>query len=168
MKIALLGLALVAAALASPASAQEVIYNPGYCAQFYPNANCQNKGPGNPYTRSYQRGWQNHYAAIGPRSWRHKTLPPPSRALSALLKRTAGKKAADPAAFFVCAPRPMKMDGTSVLAVETLPPMLDCAVMVAAAYQCAAQAHPGRQALPHDLRTRPSQGHAGLHAGPAA
>jgi hypothetical protein len=23
---------------------------PGYCAFFYPNANCQNKGPGNPYT----------------------------------------------------------------------------------------------------------------------
>ena len=38
-----------------PAMAQEVIYNPGYCAQFYPNANCQNKGPGNPYTDGYQR-----------------------------------------------------------------------------------------------------------------
>jgi hypothetical protein len=47
--------AIVAAALASPAMAQQVIYNPGYCAQFYPNANCQNKGPGNPYTGSYQR-----------------------------------------------------------------------------------------------------------------
>ena len=23
---------------------------PGYCAFYYPNANCQNKGPGNPYT----------------------------------------------------------------------------------------------------------------------
>ena len=23
---------------------------PAYCAQFYPGANCQNKGPGNPYT----------------------------------------------------------------------------------------------------------------------
>jgi hypothetical protein len=33
-----------------PALAQEVISNPGYCAFFYPNANCQNKGPGNPYT----------------------------------------------------------------------------------------------------------------------
>jgi hypothetical protein len=32
------------------------------------------------------------------------------------------------------------LDGTSVLAVETLPPMLNCAVMVAAAYQCAAEA----------------------------
>jgi hypothetical protein len=47
--------AVVATALASPAMAQEVIYNPGYCAQFYPDANCQNKGPGNPYTGSYQR-----------------------------------------------------------------------------------------------------------------
>ena len=42
--------AIVASALASPATAQQVVYNPGYCAQFYPNANCQNKGPGNPYT----------------------------------------------------------------------------------------------------------------------
>jgi len=33
---------------------REVIYNPGYCAQFYPNANCQNKGPTNPYTGDYQ------------------------------------------------------------------------------------------------------------------
>ena len=47
--------AIVASALASPAMAQQVIYNPGYCAQFYPNANCQNKGPGNPYTNGYYR-----------------------------------------------------------------------------------------------------------------
>src|SRR6478672_11188586 len=47
--------AILASALASPAMAQQVIYNPGYCAQFYPNANCQNLGPGNPYTGSYQR-----------------------------------------------------------------------------------------------------------------
>jgi len=47
--------AMLASALASPAMAQQVIYNPGYCAQFYPNANCQNLGPGNPYTGSYQR-----------------------------------------------------------------------------------------------------------------
>jgi hypothetical protein len=47
--------AILTSVLASPAMAQEVIYNPGYCAQFYPNANCQNKGPGNPYTGSYQR-----------------------------------------------------------------------------------------------------------------
>ena len=47
--------AVVASALASPAMAQQVVYNPGYCAQFYPNANCQNKGPGSPYTGDYQR-----------------------------------------------------------------------------------------------------------------
>ncbi|SRR5258707_8253232 len=56
-KLGLLGAAgvILSSALASPVMAQEVIYNPGYCAQFYPNANCQNKGPGNPYTGSYQR-----------------------------------------------------------------------------------------------------------------
>jgi hypothetical protein len=73
MKVAILGAALLAAALASPAKAQEVIYNPGYCAQFYPNANCQNKGPGNPYTGNYRRGgWHNGYAWMGPRPWRHR------------------------------------------------------------------------------------------------
>jgi hypothetical protein len=54
-KLALFGaLALVSAMAATPVTAQEVIYNPGYCAQFYPNANCQNKGPNNPYTGDYQ------------------------------------------------------------------------------------------------------------------
>jgi hypothetical protein len=47
--------AILASALASPAMAQEVIYNPGKCAQYYPNANCQNYGPGNPYENRYQR-----------------------------------------------------------------------------------------------------------------
>jgi len=69
-KFGLLGAAaIVSSALVSPAMAQEVIYNPGYCAQFYPNANCQNKGPGNPYTGDYQRrtayrtggAWDRHY-----------------------------------------------------------------------------------------------------------
>jgi hypothetical protein len=65
--------AILASALASPALAQEVITNPGRCAQYYPNANCQNLGPGNPYTDRYQRqayrdqayrqngDWQNSY-----------------------------------------------------------------------------------------------------------
>ena len=50
--------AILSAAIASPALAQPVISDPGYCAQFYPNANCQNNGPGNPYNSSgyYQRG----------------------------------------------------------------------------------------------------------------
>jgi hypothetical protein len=59
--------AILASALASPAMAQQVIYNPGYCAQFYPNANCQNRGPGSPYGGSYQpqadqdRVWRDSY-----------------------------------------------------------------------------------------------------------
>ena len=70
---AILASALTAPAL-TPASAQQVIYNPGYCAQFYPNANCQNKGPGNPYTGSYQRhlAYGSQYRGhAGHRGWRH-------------------------------------------------------------------------------------------------
>jgi hypothetical protein len=59
-------LAILSSALlfifAAPAAAQHVIYNPGWCAQFYPNANCQNYGPGNPYT-SY--GWRYAYGRYG-------------------------------------------------------------------------------------------------------
>ena len=42
--------AIMSTAIATPAPAHQVISEPGYCAFFYPNANCQNKGPGNPYT----------------------------------------------------------------------------------------------------------------------
>ena len=51
MKLALIGAAAVAAAaFATPAMAQAVIEDPGYCAQFYPNAaNCQYSGPVIPY-----------------------------------------------------------------------------------------------------------------------
>ena len=46
----LLGAVAVLSSLsATPVLAQAVIQEPGYCAFFYPNANCQNKGPGNPY-----------------------------------------------------------------------------------------------------------------------
>jgi hypothetical protein len=69
MKIALIGAALIAtAALAAPASAQHVIEEPGYCAQFYPNANCQNEGPGSPYGTGYysgRNGWNGSYARMG-------------------------------------------------------------------------------------------------------
>ena len=42
---------LVAAlGVAAPALAQAVVADPGYCSQFYPNANCQTLGPGNPHT----------------------------------------------------------------------------------------------------------------------
>ena len=62
-------LLIAAAALAvitGPAMAQQVISEPGYCAFFYPNANCQNKGPGNPYTDSnYQRSVTERNAMAG-------------------------------------------------------------------------------------------------------
>jgi hypothetical protein len=68
MKIALIGGAAViaATALATPAMAQAVIYEPGYCAQFYPSANCQNYGAGNPYTSGGYWGpsWQQGYAPM--------------------------------------------------------------------------------------------------------
>jgi hypothetical protein len=75
-RFAMLGAAaaISAVTLTAPAMAQEVIYNPGYCAQFYPNANCQNKGPGNPYTGSYQRHVAYGAHDRGPgwhRGWRH-------------------------------------------------------------------------------------------------
>ena len=65
----LVAAAILASALASPAMAQQVIYNPGYCAQFYPNANCQNRGPGSPYYGgSYQRQ-VNRDQAYRDRNW---------------------------------------------------------------------------------------------------
>jgi hypothetical protein len=75
MKLAVIGAAAVAAAaFATPALAQQVIEDPGYCAQFYPNANCQNLGPGNPYTNGgyYRNNWRNSNASIAPRLHHHK------------------------------------------------------------------------------------------------
>jgi hypothetical protein len=62
---------LIGALTAGAAAAQEVISNPGKCAQYYPNANCENYGPGNPYRgpQSYQQGWRNGYA------WDRQTMP---------------------------------------------------------------------------------------------
>ena len=71
-RLAILGVIALLSALANPASAQHVISNPGWCAQFYPNANCQNYGPGNPYT-SY--GWRRGYSYWGHghhRYWGHR------------------------------------------------------------------------------------------------
>jgi len=57
-KIKLLGAAAVAATmLTSSAMAQAVVGNPGRCEAQFPNANCQNFGPGNPYTSS---GYRHH------------------------------------------------------------------------------------------------------------
>jgi hypothetical protein len=76
MKFALISAAAIAAAaFATPALAQPVVEDPGYCAQFYPNANCQNYGPGNPYTDpNYRSDWRNGNASMEyPRHRRHRT-----------------------------------------------------------------------------------------------
>ncbi|OAF14892.1 hypothetical protein AYJ54_40660 [Bradyrhizobium centrolobii] len=41
---------IFACAFAAPALSQAVVEYPGACAQFYPDANCENYGPGNPYS----------------------------------------------------------------------------------------------------------------------
>ena len=46
----LLAAAAVLSAITGPAMAQHVVYEPGFCAFYYPNANCQNNGPGNPFS----------------------------------------------------------------------------------------------------------------------
>ncbi len=59
--------AILASALASPAMAQEVIYNPGYCAQYYQNANCRNRGPGSPYIVQLPASGLSRWGLSGPR-----------------------------------------------------------------------------------------------------
>jgi hypothetical protein len=49
-KYALLGATLLASTLVSHVHAQAVVEDPGYCAEFYPNASCRNLGLGNPYS----------------------------------------------------------------------------------------------------------------------
>ena len=57
-KFALLGAAaLLTLTAAKPSIAQEAIHNPGYCAQFYPNANCQNKDRTIPTPATISAGW---------------------------------------------------------------------------------------------------------------
>jgi len=54
VRCVLMSVALLAALGSGPARAQAVVEDPGYCAQYYPNANCTNYGPGNPlYPGSY-------------------------------------------------------------------------------------------------------------------
>ena len=74
----LIGAAAILSVLGTtPVLAQQVISEPGYCAFFYPNANCQNKGPGNPYTDpNYQRG---QYATAGGYADPTVTVPPKRR-----------------------------------------------------------------------------------------
>jgi hypothetical protein len=48
IRYAVVSAALLAASFAGQAHAQAVVEDPGYCAQYYPNSNCTNYGPGNP------------------------------------------------------------------------------------------------------------------------
>jgi hypothetical protein len=67
MKSVFLQAALIFGVLTASAAAQPVIYNPSRCAQFYPNANCQNEGPGSWFSGTYRApGWRNGYASVGP------------------------------------------------------------------------------------------------------
>ena len=66
IKAAILSVALLAA-LSSQAHAQAAVEDPGYCAQYYPSANCNNYGPGNPmYPGSYRPSGSYHGAYSGP------------------------------------------------------------------------------------------------------
>jgi hypothetical protein len=81
--------AVLSAAIATPVRAQQVMSEPAYCAFFYPNANCQNKGPGNPYTDpNYHRSSAGNNAAwsssetvgaTGKRSRTHRSAPSATR-----------------------------------------------------------------------------------------
>ena len=57
----LFAVAILASVIATPVLAQgAVMSEPGYCAQFYPSANCQNSGPGNPLDPNWRHdggGW---------------------------------------------------------------------------------------------------------------
>jgi hypothetical protein len=48
-KYVLFSAALLATTFVNHVHAQPAVEDPGYCAEFYPNANCPNLGPGNPY-----------------------------------------------------------------------------------------------------------------------
>jgi len=73
MNARLLGATAIAVTmLTGSAMAQAVINNPGRCSAQFPNANCQNLGPGNPYTdngyrhrrvayRQTNRDWDNDW-----------------------------------------------------------------------------------------------------------
>jgi hypothetical protein len=66
IRYAMVGAALLAAASANQAHAQAVVEDPGYCAQYYPNANCNNYGPGNPLYRGSYGPSGPAYAYPGP------------------------------------------------------------------------------------------------------
>jgi hypothetical protein len=68
---------LTAAAIAGQAHAQAVVDDPGYCAQYYPNSNCTNYGPGNPlYPGTFRPSgpavaYPGPYGAVPPAAMHH-------------------------------------------------------------------------------------------------
>jgi hypothetical protein len=74
IKALVLSAALLATAFSTQARAQAVVEDPGYCAQFYPSANCQNYGPGNPLYRGGVAPVERPkgYAAPAPVSHHHR------------------------------------------------------------------------------------------------
>jgi hypothetical protein len=67
IRYAMLSAVLLAALGSGPARAQAVVEDPGYCAQYYPSANCNNYGPGNPmYPGSYRPSGPYYGAYSGP------------------------------------------------------------------------------------------------------
>jgi hypothetical protein len=75
--------AILASVIATPALAQgAVISEPGYCAQFYPTANCNNEGPGNPYT---DPNWRRD----GGGGWGWGTVQAPNATVGVIRKRTS-------------------------------------------------------------------------------
>lgn len=72
IRYAVMSAVLLAAIGSGQVHAQAVVEDPGYCAQYYPSANCNNYGPGNPlYRGSYQPagpqdGYRGPYAAVAP------------------------------------------------------------------------------------------------------
>ena len=78
IRYAVMSAALLAAVGTGQAHAQAVVENPGYCAQSYPNSNCQNYGPGNPlYPGSFvpsgpARAYRGAYAAEPMVAHRHR------------------------------------------------------------------------------------------------
>ena len=73
MKFVSIGAALVAlAALATPAAAQRVVTNPGYCAQFYPNDDCNSEGPPTPAAKTVEPSDPTPAAAPAPAPAVHK------------------------------------------------------------------------------------------------
>ena len=72
IRYAVMSAVLLAALGSGAARAQAVVEDPGYCAQYYPSANCQNYGPGNPmYPGSYRPSgsygaYRGPHAAVAP------------------------------------------------------------------------------------------------------